>query len=187
MVIYLIFGLAHVFMAIFGQKFSIAIKEFLMTILFTIALNYLCENDLGLISWLFLFIPFILMTVFVIVLLTNSIDPRSGDIIERKEENKYSPNSDIVLYHDHGAEYDNLKHGIGIRNQHEIANDIINEKRNYEFDLDGSGHRASEAIYDDENKQNEKITENIFQLDKFTHYGGDIDMRHVRDQRLSSY
>ena len=73
--IYLIFGLVHVFMAIFGQKFSLAIKEFLMTILFTIALNYLCENDLGLISWLFIFIPFILMTV-VVILLTNSIDPK---------------------------------------------------------------------------------------------------------------
>ena len=98
----------------------------------------------------------------------------------RKEQNKYAPNSDIVLYHDHGKEYDNLNHGIGIRNQHEIANDIMDEKRNYEFNLD-NGHRASRALYGSEN------TQNIFQLDKFTHYGGDIDMRHVRDQRLSNY
>lgn len=155
--IYLLFGLTHVFMAIFGQKFGIAIKEFLMTLLFTIALNYLCENDLGLISWLFLFIPFILMTVFVIILLSNSIDPRNGKVIDRKDQNKYAPNSDIVLYHDHGVEYDHFKHGLGIRNKHEIAQSI-DEKRNYKYELD-----------------------------KNTSYGGDLEMRHVRDQRLSGY
>lgn len=154
--IYLIFGLTHIFIAMFNQYYSLAMKEFLMTLLFTVILNFLCESGLTALSWAFIFIPFILMTVFIVILLTKNIDPKTGEMIEREKVNA-PPNSDIVLYHDHGSDYDtdSHKHGVGVRQQHEIANPI-EEKRNYRYELD-------------------------------TEYGGDIEVRHIRDQRLNSY
>ena len=44
--IYLIFGLTHIFIAMFNQYYSLAMKEFLMTLLFTVILNFLCESGL---------------------------------------------------------------------------------------------------------------------------------------------
>ena len=50
-----------------------------VTLVFTILLNFLCKTGLGIISWLIVFIPFILMTVIVtMLLLLFGLDPRTG-------------------------------------------------------------------------------------------------------------
>ncbi len=47
----------------------------------TFILNYLCQAGLGILSWLIIFVPFILMTVIVTMLLfTFNLDPKTGKI-----------------------------------------------------------------------------------------------------------
>ena len=47
--------------------------------IFTLLLNYLCSQGLGVISWIIVFIPFILMTVIVTLLLVVfGLDPLTG-------------------------------------------------------------------------------------------------------------
>ena len=46
-----------------------ALMKVWVGILLTILLNYLCSSGLGIVSWLFIFIPFVLMTVIITVLL----------------------------------------------------------------------------------------------------------------------
>ena len=68
------------------------------------------------------------------LLFTFNLDPKTGKI--RKDTGRKGNNRDIVLYHDHGGgENRHLKHGIGIRDEHETAGSI-EEKRNYRFKLD---------------------------------------------------
>ena len=98
------------------------------------------------------------------LLFTFNLDPKTGKI--RKEGGSKEINRDIVLYHDHGENYnggegdniiegENLKHGIGIRGGHKSAASL-EDKRNYRFKLDSE-------------------------------YTAGPEMRHVRDQRLLNY
>tara|TARA_B110000003_G_scaffold26003_1_gene24759 strand:- start:2147 stop:2770 length:624 start_codon:yes stop_codon:yes gene_type:complete len=58
-----------------------------VTFIFTILLNYLCQSGLGIVSWIIVFIPFILMTVIVAMLLMLfGLDPRSGKLRVYKTE-----------------------------------------------------------------------------------------------------
>ena len=61
-----------------------------VTFIFTILLNYLCQSGLGIVSWIIVFIPFILMTVIVAMLLMLfGLDPRSGKLrIYKTEKDK---------------------------------------------------------------------------------------------------
>ena len=52
-----------------------------VALIFTILLNYLCSLGLGIISWLIVFIPFILMTLIVsMLLLMFGLDPTTGKL-----------------------------------------------------------------------------------------------------------
>jgi hypothetical protein len=167
--IYLIFSVAHVLIDTFKGLYNTALIKIFLTIFFTFILNHLCQLGLGILSWLIIFVPFILMTVIVTMLLfTFNLDPKTGKI--RKEGGSKEINRDIVLYHDHGENYnggenggegdniiegENLKHGIGIRGRHKSAASL-EDKRNYRFKLDSE-------------------------------YTAGPEMRHVRDQRLLNY
>lgn len=155
--IYLIFSVAHVLIDTFKGLYNTALIKIFLTIFFTFILNYLCQAGLGILSWLIIFVPFILMTVIVTMLLfTFNLDPKTGKI--RKETGGKGINRDIVLYHDHGpgdSHGENLKHGVGVRNSYESAGPI-EEKRNYRFKLDSE-------------------------------FSAGPEMRHIRDQRLLNY
>ena len=72
--------------------YNTALMKIWVAILFTILLNYLCSLGLGTISWLIVFVPFILMTLVVAVLLLMfGLDPKTGKLkIEDKEKHKAS-------------------------------------------------------------------------------------------------
>jgi hypothetical protein len=76
-IIYLIFSLTHIILDIFGGQFKMSFVKFLVMILFTILLNFLCKKGLGIISWIIVFLPFILMsliTVMVISIMSNNVN-----------------------------------------------------------------------------------------------------------------
>ena len=57
--------------------------------IFTILLNHLCMTGLGIVSWLIVFIPFILMSVIVTLLLFMfGLDPETGKLAIYDESKK---------------------------------------------------------------------------------------------------
>ena len=61
--------------------FNTALMKLWQSIIFTILLQFLCNSGLGIISWIIVFIPFVLMTVITIMLLTVfGLDPKSGKL-----------------------------------------------------------------------------------------------------------
>ena len=90
--IYLIFSITQVIIDSVKGLYNTALMKIWVAILFTILLNYLCTLGLGTISWLIVFIPFILMTLVVaILLLMFGLDPSTGKLKieeEGKNENK---------------------------------------------------------------------------------------------------
>ncbi len=135
--IYLIFSTTQVIIDSVKGLYNTALIKIWVAILFTILLNYLCSLGLGTISWLIVFIPFILMTLVVAVLLLMfGLDPKTGKIkMHNKEKHKH---------HKHGPEEDNShSHGHG----------------DHSSDDDGLGSVNSYAKKDNSNSASSKLND----------------------------
>ena len=104
--IYLIFSISQVLIDTVKGFFNTALVKIILTIVFTFILNYLCNAGLGILSWIIVFIPFILMTVIVTLLLfVFNLDPKSGRMVNvNKSDEKIR--RDLVLYHEHTGRHD---------------------------------------------------------------------------------
>jgi len=79
--IYLVFSVTQIVIDSSKGLYNSAIIKFGVTIIFTTLLNYLCQRGLGLISWIIVFIPFILMTLIITLLLFMfGINPDTGKL-----------------------------------------------------------------------------------------------------------
>ena len=67
--IYVVFSLAQIIIDIFKSLYNTAFIKFTIAILITLLLNSLCEQGLGIVSWVIVFVPFILMTFVTAMLL----------------------------------------------------------------------------------------------------------------------
>ena len=77
--IYIFFSLTQIVIDTTNGLYNTAFLKMWVATLFAILLNYLCEKGLGVISWFIVFIPFILMTLIIaILLLVFGLDPASG-------------------------------------------------------------------------------------------------------------
>ena len=130
--LFLGFGLVHVILGIFNLNYMLGLKYFLFTLLGTTILNFICEKQLTYLSWILILVPFLVMSGTVLKDKLNVMfeDRKANRMKEMKR------NSDIVLYHDHGEDIGNYKHGVGIRKQDIKPGEPIDEKRNYKFQLD---------------------------------------------------
>ena len=83
--IYLVFSLTQVVIDSIKGLYNVALLKFIMMFLFTLLLNILCETGLGVVSWIIVFVPFILMSVITSILLfVFGLDPTSGKIFPRE-------------------------------------------------------------------------------------------------------
>lgn len=79
--IYLIFSVTQIIIDLFKGLFNTAIMKALVTVMITFLLNTLCNQGLTVISWIIVFVPFILMTTIVSILLyVFGLDIASGKI-----------------------------------------------------------------------------------------------------------
>lgn len=68
-IIYVIFSITQILIDTFKGLYNTAFIKVIVMIMITFLLNILCQSGLGIISWIIVFIPFILMTVIVTFLL----------------------------------------------------------------------------------------------------------------------
>jgi hypothetical protein len=80
-IIYLIFSVTQILIDIFKGLYNTAFMKVIVTVMVTLLLNILCEKGLTAISWVIVFIPFILMTVIVAMLLyIFGLDAATGSL-----------------------------------------------------------------------------------------------------------
>ena len=68
-ILYVVFSLTQIIIDIFKNMYNMAFMKFMVMIIFTILLNLLCKNGLGIISWFIVFLPFITMTILTTLIL----------------------------------------------------------------------------------------------------------------------
>ena len=77
--LYILFSMTQIIIDLFNNMFNTALLKFIVMILFTIVLNILCKQGLGVVFWLIVFIPFISMTIITsILLIVFGLSPSKG-------------------------------------------------------------------------------------------------------------
>ena len=110
--IYLLFSITQVVIDTVKGLYNTALIKIWVTVIFTVLLNYLCQRGLGIISWLIVFIPFILMTLVVsILLLMFGLDPSTGKIKIGKNGKK-KQGKKTHKHHKHGNDFPAHEHHI---------------------------------------------------------------------------
>jgi hypothetical protein len=80
-ILYLGFSLTQIIIDIFKGFYNTAFFKTIVMIIFTLLLNILCERGLTIISWIIVFIPFILMTYITAVLMfVFGLSPSSDNL-----------------------------------------------------------------------------------------------------------
>ena len=77
--IYLAFSFTQILIDLFKGMYNVAFFKFLTMIIFSLLLNILCQQGLGIISWTIVFVPFMLMSIITAILLfVFGLDPTTG-------------------------------------------------------------------------------------------------------------
>ena len=77
--IYLIFMVMHISIDVYYKLYNMVLIKIGIGTIGTLLLNVLCENNMSIVSWLIVFIPFIMMTIIaVFILMMLGLDPATG-------------------------------------------------------------------------------------------------------------
>jgi predicted membrane protein len=88
-IIYVIFSATQIVIDLYRGFLNTALVKTFVMIMVTLLLNILCERDLGVVSWMIVFIPFILMTVIVSLLLYFfGLNATTGYINNNSQQNQ---------------------------------------------------------------------------------------------------
>jgi len=114
--IYLIFSLIQIFLDLVNQQQSVALTKTFVAVVVTALLHMLCLNGLGVISWIIVFIPFMLMTVIVALLMYTfglgdipNADEQDSDTICMKHVSIDSETNNLIIY---APNYDEFTHPV---------------------------------------------------------------------------
>tara|TARA_B110000495_G_C22963194_1_gene564706 strand:+ start:250 stop:750 length:501 start_codon:yes stop_codon:yes gene_type:complete len=107
-IIYLIFSITQILIDIIKGLYNTALMKVVVTFMVTVLLNILCQRKLSIVSWIIVFIPFILMTVIVSLLLyifgldvaTGNINYNCNNTSEKNEDGITTDSSGNIIIYD---------------------------------------------------------------------------------------
>lgn len=89
-IVYLVYAVSQVIAKMMRGLYSEALIEMVISCLFAVFLNYLCSIDMKVFAWAIIFVPFVLMSVVIALLLyLFTRDPETGRILFNDKE--YDP------------------------------------------------------------------------------------------------
>jgi len=140
-IIYLIFSITQILIDTFKGLYNTAFIKVIVTIMVTLLLNILCEKGLSVVSWIIVFIPFILMTVIVSMILyvfgldaaTGTLNYNTNSIIDCSNNVTIDSLGNIIIY---DPEYNPTLNPVYYNSPNIIvpnpyANNIQNKPTNY--------------------------------------------------------
>ena len=90
-IIYLIFSLTQILIDLYNGLYNTVFMKVIVMVMVTLLLNILCERNMSIVAWMIVFVPFILMTVVVSMLLyIFGLDAATGKL------NNENSNSDVT-------------------------------------------------------------------------------------------
>lgn len=96
--IFLVYSFTHVVIDTYKGLYNTAVIELWIGVVFTLLLNALCEQELGIVAWLIISIPFLLMTVIASLLLFMfRLNPATGQAIPQTQTQTQTQPSKYAL------------------------------------------------------------------------------------------
>jgi hypothetical protein len=90
-IIYLLFSFTQILIDTFKGLYNTALIKIIVMVMITYLLQILCDRGLNIVSWIIVFIPFILMTVIVtMILYIFGLDASTGTVNYRCKDSKYN-------------------------------------------------------------------------------------------------
>ena len=179
--IYLIFSVTQIAIDTVQGMYNTAFAKVWVTLVFTVILNFLCSRGLGIVSWLLVFIPFMLMTLIIgILLYMFGLDPRTGRLLIdaptkqfKRDERAWEKAEKRHEYYDHDDDYyyDNDK-----KYRHK---DRCGKKYRYSSRLIDECDRMSPAKYEFHEKKCRRNKEKKYKYEKCI----DKDSKYAYDDR----
>jgi len=119
--IYLVYSLVQIVIDTLKGMYNTAFIKVWIMLLFTALLNVLCQQGLGIVSWVIVFLPFVFMALITTILLFNfGLDPASGTIYTKRNE------ADVITSNTRTSTRTNLltDNGLTHAHLHDHANGI---------------------------------------------------------------
>ena len=86
--IYIVFSLTQIIIDLIKGLYNTAFMKFIVMSVIGFLLNLLCQGGLGIISWIIVFIPFVLMTIITAMLLyAFGLNDTTGSFIKTPQNN----------------------------------------------------------------------------------------------------
>jgi hypothetical protein len=87
-IIYVVFSVVQIILDLYANLINTAVVKFFIMIIMTVLLNLLCQRDLAIISWIIVFIPFIMMTFIVsLILYIFGLSKATGSAVYNETSN----------------------------------------------------------------------------------------------------
>ena len=97
--IYLCFSIIQIILDMFKELYQEALFKLVALIIITLMLNILCEQNLEIVAWIIVLVPFILMTEMIIMLVyIFGVNASNGTIDYKKDENEDQDEDTKVSY-----------------------------------------------------------------------------------------
>tara|TARA_B110000027_G_C16055527_1_gene272023 strand:+ start:280 stop:1008 length:729 start_codon:yes stop_codon:yes gene_type:complete len=169
-IIYLGFSLTQIIIDIYKTMYNTAFLKFVVSIVFTIILNILCERGIGIISWIIVFIPFIFMTLITTILLyIFGLDPFFGklkyNVTNYNGNNNTNNKNEIIVYDKKNRNIYNTNKSRIINNENSHINELPinrileNNKKNNKQIKNNNISNYSE-LNENENESNKNLNNN---------------------------
>jgi hypothetical protein len=109
--IYLVFSVTQIIFDTLKGLYNTALMKCIVMVLCTILLNVLCERGMSIISWIIVFVPFMLMTVIVSMLLyIFGLDIATGKY--KYKNSSTIPNTNIQMVYTTGNSTSKYNNGV---------------------------------------------------------------------------
>ena len=94
-IVYIMFSLTHIIIDSFNQLYQVAFIKLIISIIFTWLLDLLCKQQLGIISWIIVFLPFMFMSIITAILIfAFGINPEFG--LQNSTINRVNNNDQVI-------------------------------------------------------------------------------------------
>ena len=135
-IIYLIFSITQIIIDIFKGLYNTAFMKAIVMVMVTLLLNILCQKGLSVVSWIIVFIPFIMMTVIVSMLLyIFGLDATTGKLNYKCDNSNTNCGKNItidalgnVIIYD--PEYDSKKNPVYYQSPNIVIPNPTNNDKN---------------------------------------------------------
>jgi len=92
--IYIVFSLTQIIIDLIKGLYNTAFMKFIVMSVIGFLLNLLCQGGLGIISWIIVFIPFVLMTIITAMLLyALGLNDTTGSFIKTPQNTPVQPST----------------------------------------------------------------------------------------------